>query len=292
VSSWLVLDLRHNQCAVGLLTPQEQGPPTWYTEDLLDIYVSAETQDPRSVADLAFFRRRGQKRWKPAMSSVLRDRALADHEKVRALFDEPTERLPELLPCTLGILLRQALVQWKVPILTLLDRAEVQDPLDQFLSRLDREVKLAVINGPGRAYTGFALWDSQHGTVPPAGAQWFCSVPCSDSRQGITGTAAAEYEYRRYTWTGTRFSLGLAKAPPPGAEGISPWRSALELERVGAAMFALQWRDSLLGIRQVDVQTLQKEIEKREGLLVQLKLILQGLRGDGPRLPRHRDRGR
>ena len=113
-----------------------QGPPDWYTEDLLDIYVSAETQDPRSVADLAFFRRRGQKRWKPVMSSVLRDHTLVDHEKVRALFDEPAGRLPALLPYTLGVLLRQALVQWPVPILALLDRAEVQESLNQFLSRL------------------------------------------------------------------------------------------------------------------------------------------------------------
>lgn len=288
MSSWLVLDLRHNQCAVGLLTPTKgQGPPTWHSEDLLDIYVSAETHDQRSVADLAFYRRQGEKRWKPALSSVLGDPQLANHETVGALLEEPSRRLPALLPYTLGVLLRQALKQWRVPILALIDRAEVQEPLNQFLARLDREVKLVVVDGPDRAYAGFALWESHDGTVPPAGAQWFCRVPRSNSSRGIDRATAAEveYEYRRYTWTGTRFSLGRANTPQPDGEPISEWRSVSELERIGAAMFALQWRGMLLRILDADVQALQKEIEEREGLLSRLKLILRSLREEeGSRL--------
>lgn len=281
MGSWLVLDLRRDQCAVGLLTIAEQGPPTWLTEHVLTPYVSTSDRDARSVADLAFFRRRGEKLWKPAMRSVLSDPSLAGQDKLVALFEEPVERLSALLPVTLGMLLREALAQYPVPILALLDRPQVQEPLRQCFARVQREARLAVIESPGSALAGFALWDTREATVPRTGAQWFCDVAQHDRGRDSTGAAGAELQhvFRCYTWQRTHFVLRITSSAPPDAQSLSTWSSTLEIERVGAATYALLWREKLLDIQRVEIATLQQELAAQEGLLAQLKRVSEMQRG-------------
>ena len=98
MQSWLLLDLRDNQCVAGLLTVGEQGTPGWLSENTLHPYVSPGDRDARNVADLAFFRSGSERRWRPAMRAVLDDPVLADAQRIRALFGEPPDRFPRRGP--------------------------------------------------------------------------------------------------------------------------------------------------------------------------------------------------
>lgn len=272
MQSWLLLDLRGNQCIAGLLTVGEQGSPDWLSENTLYPYVSPSDRDARNVADLAFFRIGSEQRWRPALRVVLDDPALADAQRIHTLFDEPLDRLAGLLPVTLDVLIKASLNQFPVPILVLLDRAEVQALVQEFFSIGRREANVVIFSGSSLALAGFALWDVAEPAIPDAGRQWLCRVELDRQGQGDgrrTG-AQPQHELRCYTWKRSRFAIKMLNSNPSTGTSLPTWR-ATELESVGAAMYALLWRDKLLNMLQVDVETLQKQLAEGERLLSRLK---------------------
>jgi len=278
VQSWLLLDLRGNQCVTGLLTIGEQGLPSWLSENTLHPYVSPSDRDARNVADLAFFRSGNERRWRPALRVVLDDPALADAQCIHALFDEPLDQLAGLLPVTLGVLIKASLTQFPVPILVLLDRSEVQAPVQQFLSRARQEATVVVLSGSSSAFAGFALWDVSEPSIPDTGQQWLCKVELDRKGQSIRRQTSVEPQHKVqcYTWKRSRFTVKTLNSDPATGNDLPMWR-VVELESVGAAMYTLLWRDRLQSILQVDVETLQKQLVEGEQLLDRLKAMYNRL---------------
>jgi len=274
VQSWLLLDLRGNQCVAGLLTFGEQGAPTWLSENTLLPYVSPGDRDARNVADLSFFRISGERRWRPALRAVLDDPALSDAQRIYALFDEPDDRLAELLPTTFHVLIKKTLDQFPVSVLALLDHSRAQASLREFFARIGREARVVSLSGSRSAFAGFALWDISEPAIPEAERQWLCQVELDHQGQGIGRRTDAEpqHQVRCYIWKRSRFAVKILNANSASGSGLPIWQAA-PLESVGAAMYALVWQDKLMSMLQVDMESLQRQLVEGEHLLAQLKLM-------------------
>ena len=94
MNTWIVIDLRNNRCAVGLLsTAQKQVG--WHPV-LLDVQVTPEAYDSRPEIDLSFYRGRGkQVPWRPIAVDALAELPQS-FEKIPALFGEPPDRLRKI----------------------------------------------------------------------------------------------------------------------------------------------------------------------------------------------------
>ncbi len=330
--TYLVIDLRGNQCAPGLLTIGK-GLPRWYEQSILRIVKDFETGtvDSVSVAPLSFVRRPQERAWsvvddarllrvaearvgpRPSHTQdVARSRPEqvvtnflqrlteqwfsdaqvqswpggesiagpsepvefeAGVEVVPALFDEPRERLEALLPGTLGPLLKTTMDHYAqrgtvAGRVMLMESSEACDVLtSRFEAYLESErIRVSVPGGFG-ALGGFALAldEMETGGLPDEGAMWICQLKNSDT-------------IRRYTWDDAEFSYEVAETGQPAAgESVHVWESAEELERVGAALFALFWEDRLIPALDERVDSLQQQLEYDRRLLELLRAAHDGL---------------
>jgi hypothetical protein len=280
VRTWLLIDLRDNTCAVGLLKITEQGVAQWYSEKTLSIYVSPDTEDSRSVADLAFFRRGAERYWKPALRDVLEDSGLAECEKIPWLLRETPERLTDLLRVTLARMLGQSLKTYpNVPLLVLLDDAAPQSAVSDLFKAAKREATVRVIPSRSTSLAPFALWDANLSDIPADGAAWQCVVEAPVNGRDLPSAKHTPDlpERRRYVWRSCRFSVKKTPSDKGPNDGLPLWRSSEELERVGAAMYALFWRERLMKAFQTDAETLQRELATKQDLLNKLKGIYEQL---------------
>jgi len=262
MTTWLIVDLRHNRCAVGLLTVG-QGRPEWFTERMLNVYISLDIQDPRTEADLTFFRDPRAKIWSPVLRSTLPN-IPARYEKIAALFAEPSEQLHSLLPDTLWPLLRVPLKQYPgIPLLLLIDRLDVQASLEDSLAGVRQEGQICVVSEQWGTVAGFTLLDSSSVTMPTEGATWLCRIE-------------EPPQARRYTWRENRFEVEEIQDTASFSD-ISVYKSEAEMERIGAALFALVWRERLSKILDTEINALRRELEEDERLLGRLKGLYKQL---------------
>jgi hypothetical protein len=282
VPSWLLLDLRGNRCIAGLIHLASQSSPSWQP-CMLDVYVTASDRDSRKSADLAFFRKTGKGPWRPALRTVLDDPVLADDigtGRIAALLHEPADRLRELLPMTLGTLVRSCLREYLgVPVLAVLDRAEALAPVRNYFASFTPPGEAVVVTASGPGLEGFALWDPSEPTFPAKDRKWECSVVLNAGQPGGTsgGLPGTRKEYRRYIWKGTRFAVRTLAAPP--SEFCGPvWRLA-ELASVGAAMYGTVWREQLRAAR-TDIRKLEDRTKVGERLLLRLSEICSDFPGE------------
>jgi hypothetical protein len=272
----LIIDLRDDTCAVGLLKITEQGIAQWYSENTLRIYVSPDTEDSRSVADLAFFRRGAERYWKPVLRPVLEDSRLADCECITRLLRETPDRLSDLLRVTLGRMLAQSLRSYpNVPLLVLLDNAASKPAVMELFKTVERKAQAVVITSKPASIAPFALWDTNLLDLPPDGTAWECVVEAPVNKRDLSPAKRTPGlpERRRYEWRSSRFWVKTMPFVKGTNVGLPLWQSSEELERVGAAMYALFWRERLMRAFQTDAETLQRELVKKQDLLSKLRGI-------------------
>lgn len=265
MSTWLVLDLRHGRYAVGLLIIKQGNKPRWYSERVLTVYKAPGVPDSASEADLAFFRvcDSKNKTWLPIDNSALPSLP-PEYEWIESLFAEPPDKLPGLLPHMLYPLLRKPVEKWgsaDVPLLLLVDRPELLTLLEDFPGKVGKEGRMCVIAERWGDISGFALLGSEPGTLPTDGSTWLCSTKAKYPR----------VVWRRYTWMRHRFEVEELGADFAASEEFSTWESAAEMERIGAAVFALVWQDRLSGVLQAEISALTTELERDVHLLDLLK---------------------
>ena len=278
MQTWLLIDLRDDTCAVGLLTITAQGLVQWQSEKTLTVYVSPDTTDNRNVTDLAFFRRGAERYWKPAQRDILEDSGLAECEKIPRLLRETPERLTDLLRVTLARMLGQSLKNYlNIPLLVLLDDAAPQSAVIDLFKTAKREATVKVIPGPSGLLAPFALWNANLSDIPPDGAEWECVVEAPVNGRDLP-TAPDQStkdapKMRHYVWRNCRHSVRTTATPREARNGLPHGRSSQELERVGAAMYALLWQERLVKALHTDVETLQRELARKQDLLDKLRSI-------------------
>ncbi len=271
MTTWLVVDLRHNRCAAGLLTVGQDGPE-WLPERMLNVYVSPDIRDPRTESDLAFFREPRAKTWSPVLRSTLSN-IPAGYDKIEALFAEPPEQLYSLLPVTLWPLLRVPMTQYPgIPLLLLVDSLEIRALLEDLLARAQQEGQICVVSDQWGTIAGFALLDSSSVAMPTEGTTWLCRI--KDPPQALC-----------YTWHANGFEVEKVIDTAPSAD-VSVWESETSMERVGAALFALIWGDRLSEGLQTAIDILRRELEEDERLLGRLKELYKQLTAGRILVPR------
>jgi hypothetical protein len=261
MSTWLVLDLRRDRYAVGLLTIG-QGKPDWYSELVLSVYKAPGAPDSASEADLAFFRDPNNKTWLPIDRSALSSLP-PEYDRIESLLAESPDKLPGLLPHTLYPLLREPVEKWgsaDVPLLLLVDRPELLTLLEDFPGKVRREGRTCIVSERWGAVSGFALLGSDPGILPTDGSTWLCS----------TGDVDPPARWR-YVWNKNRFKAERLSEDFVSSAEISTWESAAKMERIGAAVFALVWQDHLSSVLQAEINALTTELERDVHLLDLLK---------------------
>jgi len=258
-TTWLVLDLRHDRYAVGLLTIG-QGNPQWYSELVLTVYKAPGIPDSASEADLAFFRDPNNKTWLPIDRSSLSS-IPPEYDRIESLFAESPDRLSGLLPHTLYPLLREPVEKYDyadVSLLLLVDRPELLTLLEDFPGKVRREGRTRIVSERWGAVSGFALLGSDLGILPTDGSTWLCSITDPPANW-------------RYTWGRNRFEAEQLSEDFASSAEISKWKSAAEMKRIGAAVFALVWQDRLSNVLQAEINALTTELERDVHLLDLLK---------------------
>ena len=260
--TFLVIDLRRNQYAAGLLTIKGEKLD-WYAESIFQVCKDWETgaRDATAVVDLSFFRRPKERQWSPLLHEALKTLDKSSFEYIESLFDEPPERLQDLLPGTLGRLLKATFNQYERVSnhLLLVQKAETREVIEKKYSKLiaSKEIRVALLDQPG-AWGGFALTFNgldakEQPKLPRNGTTWLCEFDDPP-------------EKKRYVWNNGQFSVQEFQTDDHGPVP-SKWKSADELERIGASVFSIFWGASF-------AQTLDKQIEQLEGQLAQDRLLL------------------
>jgi hypothetical protein len=268
--TYLILDLRNNKYAPGLLTI-EGKEVDWYARSIFQVVKDweANIRDSASVVPLSFFRSSYDPNWSPIEIDPGADHALAESggEIIWSLFDEPKDRLKNLLPKTLGPLLRSTFKEygnvsnrWM-----LLDDAESRDVLENRFGKFIRQesIRLSIL-GKWEALGGFALaFSGPDVQLPSEGKTWLWEV---------------EDSTKRYTWSNGKFTdEEVATTQSTTGDYDSRWKSLEELERVGAALFVLFWQERL-------TETVDQRIDDLEGQLEKDRRLLERLRGAYERL--------
>jgi hypothetical protein len=259
MSTWLVLDLRRDRYAVGLLTIG-QGKPDWYSELVLSVYKAPGAPDSASEADLAFFRDPNNKIWLPIDRSALSSLP-PEYDRIESLLAESPDKLPGLLPHTLYPLLREPVEKYSyadISLLLLVNRPELLTLLEGFPGKVRKEGRMCVVSERWGDVSGFALLGSDPGTLPTDGSTWLCSTVDPPARW-------------RYVWNKNRFKAERLGEDFVSSAEISVWESAAEMERIGAAVFALVWRDCLSNLVQAEIEALRTKLERDAHLLDLLK---------------------
>lgn len=261
METWLAVDLRRNKCAAGLLTIGANRP-RWTLEQMY-ISVSTDAKDSRVESDLAFFRAPESRYWSPAISEVL-VHLDERYEKIPALFDAPAEKLVDLLPVTLGPVLAKSLKNYPSPVLFIVDRPDVSPGLERFLSRVRRDGQVRVVPTAVRL-DGFALLDPSQALVPAEGTAYLCKV----------NTTGSEPEVRRYVWSKHGFTY--SKQGDAVSASVSTWESDAEMERLGAALFALIWQARVVAAMHRDIEALGQVCFDKEQLLDRMRTVFRRL---------------
>ncbi len=234
----LTVDLRGNRCAVGLLTVANDTP-RWQPQDILDVYVTPENSDPAHEADLSFFGEPDMDKWLPMRRSLL-EGLPKTYRRLDALLDRPLSEIKPLLKTTLWPLLRNPLRKWRedpIPLLILVDREEVRGMLHDVLSKGGGDLQISLVARRWGAMGGFALLGLNDNSLSANNGHWYCRI--HDPAEPRPA------EHRRYTWRKSRFEFKEVKPERIPATEVLTWRSARELERLGAALFAVYWQEKL-----------------------------------------------
>lgn len=275
MTTWLVIDLRCNHCAAGLLSIL-QGGVDWYTEGVFSIHVSPEVSDSAKIADLCFFRREGKRKWSPVQRGALPELHREDgYETIEALFAEPLERLPDLFRNALWSLLKDSLkLATDLPILLLLDKPEIAPVLGDFLGPVikEREFRICVVPGNSDSLAGFALLGFDTSKMPEVGTRLL---------YGIGDKTIENQPISSYVWTGYGFEGPQTVSDVSGSySDISWWESSAEMSQIGAALFVLFWQERLTHHLAEQVQTLTYALQARQDLAVRLNQLHQQLMMD------------
>lgn len=275
MTTWLVIDLRCNHCAAGLLDIS-RGSVDWYTEGVFSVHASPEVSDSTKIADLCFFRRKGKRKWSPIQRDALPElHQESGYETIEVLFAEPPERLPDLFRNALWSLLKDSFkLSPDLPLLLLLDQPEIASVLEDFLRLAikEREFRICIVPGNYDSLAGFALLGFDTSKMPETGTRLFCRLgdETTEKRQVLS-----------YVWTDYRFEASSVSSDTPSAgSDLRQWESSAEMAQVGAALFALFWQSHLADYLTKQVQTLTQALWEKQDLVTRLKQLYQQLIDD------------
>jgi hypothetical protein len=211
-------------------------------------------------------------KWLPMRRSLLKGLPKA-YRRLDALLDRPLSEIKPLLKTTLWPLLRNPLRKWRedpIPLLILVDREEVRGILHDILSKGAGDLQICLVTRRWGAMGGFALLGLNDNSLSANNGHWYCRI--HDPAENRPA------EHRRYTWRKSRFVVKEVKPEKMPAAKVRTWRSARELERLGAALFAVHWQEKLGSILDEEIHTLRVILDQRERLLKRFQKIRQCLK--------------
>ncbi len=279
--TYLILDLRNNKYAPGLLT-LEDGKLDWYANPIFQIFKDSEAtvRDSTSVVSLSFLRRRESHVWSPVQ---LGQQELASIDESRfefvpSLFDETRERLEGLFPKIIAPLLKRTFNEYEgvSDCWVLVDHEGVGDVFEENFAKLiqKKNIKVAFLSDWG-ALGGFALaFDGSGSAERLLGEEetWLCGI---------------EDTVKRYRWKGGRFTVESPELLVSAAEASIPrWKTLEELERVGAALLGIFWRDKLVQIVDQQIEGLERQLIVEDRLRKRLREVYERLSSGSPGLGR------
>jgi hypothetical protein len=256
VNTWLVVDLRDNRCAVGLLTI-DRGRPRWTTQ-LLEFYASPEAYATSAEIDLSFYRGSGKRApWTPISLGSLKNLP-ANYEIIPALFAEPSDRLRQIGPPTLLRLLKGVLEENEgVPVVCIISPdVHVQLAVEEFIQITGHTGLICQNTTALGDPSGFALLDPLSTHLPAEGSVHSCRVQ-------LTGE---ESEIKQFVWSNARLETVMNLAEPAALDMRANWDSPANLQRAGLALFDLFWRKRILDEWLTQSQALQEKIQIKQRL--------------------------
>ena len=252
MKSCFVIDLQDRHFVAGVM--DIVGGNLHWKAEKVQIWQREETQDPVDVADLCFFRRPHEKGWKPTSISALTQ--LDDkYEKIPDLFEEPMERLQEIVIPALGSLFRQIISQHvELEMIIVVDTISAKECLADLTKKIDRSYRIIVAPEDTGTFVGFALLDVNNTRLPENGKTLNCTVG-----ENI-------YSFR---WVND----GFESVPPNKLHSESSWIRMSDLERVGLVAFDLIWSKKLVPASREQLERITRDNAVLIDLLSRMKQI-------------------
>jgi len=269
--NWLVIDLRNNQIAIGRLEVRETSV-AWEKKE---IDYGREGYDTDFVIDLCYFQEPGSNTWTLTQQSYLATLG-KNVKQIPCLFDEPQEWLKSNLSKLLGKLFSSAIKEYpQLPLLFLCDRIEIQSIVNHVFQKIIQDRPGSMVRYLSPRYqnlAGFVMLDRKAGALPSPGT--VVAYQLSGGKELETSS--------NYQWDGLAFQV-LASRKARVAS-IPFTGSQADLERAGAAVFILFWRQLLAAHQRVEVEQMSKRIGEKAGLVSQMRVLLEklGLHTDNP----------
>ena len=262
----IVVDLRQSKCAVGLLT-YSKGQTTKWRAQSVTTYVEPTIQVPKEEIDLSFFRKEGDKNWLPIARKIIEE--IRDkYEVIEDLFDEPEEQLKKQFPRLMSQLLKESLNEFNdIPILFLVDIPRAKSLVEDLLGKMRQQGEVKLVTKDPADIAGFALIDPSQGPLPEAGESYLCRVRRGGENQDIL----------QFTWTGSVFHKD--EVSNIEHSDIPYWGSIKDLQRAGAALFALIHQESLVDVLRGEIEVLQEAVASKQQLFARMQNLLDRLKG-------------
>lgn len=268
---WLVVDLRNRQFAIAHMYLGEMELD-WESNNI-DYWLDPETYNSAFEVDLSFFREEGAKGWRFTRRSDL-DKLSTNVKKLPYLFDLTDEQLKadkSLLRLFYNEI-KNARNDALDPLLFLYDD-EKAVPLIQELckifpddpSKTRPESKYYLLRQKD-SLEGYALLNPESPDLPIKNSHFTCQI----------SNDKGQIEYLSFRWDGTRFNE-LCEAPAMQLGKGKNWKRRKDLERAGAAAFALIWSQKLAAVVAGELEKLQKEVAEKKALLKQVDTLMRRL---------------
>ena len=262
----IVVDLRQSKCAVGLLTCSEEQTTKWHPQSVTT-YVDPTIQVPKEEIDLSFFRKEGDKNWLPIARKIIEE--LRDkYEVIENLFDEPDEDLKKQFPRHMNQLLKESLNEFSgIPILFLVDLPRAKSLVEDLLGKMRQQGEVKLVTKDPSDLAGFALIDPSQGILPKAGESYLCRVRRGGEKQDIL----------QFTWTGSVFQKD--EVSNIEHSDIPSWESIKDLQRAGAALFALIFQERLADVLLDEIGVLHERVGSKQMLFARMQNLVGCFKG-------------
>jgi hypothetical protein len=264
--TYLVVDLRANQCAAGLLMVEDEQVK-WHPEPISIAVHPNVAPDSRKRAGLSFYRAIGEKRWLPILTSALSDLQDGEYEVVEALFSLPKDQLDTIGLGAIHMTLKEVLKQHEtLQILFLVDSDSAHTLLKAYIEKADREGRVESFSDCLTNLEGFSLLNPNLDAEPVAGPCHICSIVSPDGKENL------------YSWRWQDY--GFAECDPQtcaASSNIHHWESRDALETAGAALFAVVWRCSLLQAMKTEMDQLRRSLGIKQLLASRATSVLERL---------------
>lgn len=252
-ATYLVVDLRRNQCVARYLAVAPHRV-RWQESNLhLPVHMDATTPDSVDIADLAFFRANRHQAWRATMADCLASLP-AGFDKVPMLFRAPLEYRRDIgqrgVQRWLNVIAeaaRRHRGERPVEIVYLVEDDSAADDVRVWRKPAGSDGRVLIVPDDAGDLTGFALLAPEHSDLMGTVA-WL----------GKLENVSASFRPRAYHWVAGQFEMMYEDQPPTedaacgwlaeiGGQDAdrATWSSLEEVERTGAAVYALIWQPYL-----------------------------------------------